>query len=93
MHRNKKQCLAEHVRRFRTRFMQSVGTVLGNVLSPSALTQWVVEETGPYRERIYSPFTTLMLFIEQVLGRGYPRTRRFWITTPLRLDLPEERHS
>jgi hypothetical protein len=71
MHRNKKQCLAEHVRRFRARFLQSVGTVLANVIPPSALTQWVIEETGAYRERVYSPFTTLRLFIEQVLGSDH----------------------
>ena len=71
MHRNKKQCLAEHVTRFRARFMQSVGSVLGNVIPRSALTQWVIEETGAYRERLYSPFTTLMLFIEQVLGSDH----------------------
>jgi hypothetical protein len=71
MHRNKKQCLAEQARRFRARFVQSVGTVLGNVIPQPALTQWVIEETGVYRERIYNPFTTLMLFIEQVLGADH----------------------
>ncbi len=71
MHRNKKRCLAEQVRRFRARFVQSVGAVLGNVIPPSSFTQWVVEEAGVYRERIYSPFTTLMLFIEQVLGSDH----------------------
>jgi len=71
MHRNKKRCLAEQVRRFRARFVQSVGTVLGNVIPQPALTQWVIEETGGYRERIYNPFTTLMLFIEQVLGSDH----------------------
>lgn len=71
MHRNKKQCLVEQVRRFRARFVQSVGTVLGNVMPQSALTQWVIEETGGYRERIYNPFTTLLLFIEQVLGSDH----------------------
>lgn len=71
MHRNKKRCLVEQVRRFRARFVQSVGTVLGNVIPQSALTQWVIEETGGYRERIYNPFTTLLLFIEQVLGSDH----------------------
>ena len=71
MHRNKKQCLAEQVRRFRARFVQSVGSVLGNVISPPSLVQWVAEEAGVYRERIYNPFTTLTLFIEQVLGADH----------------------
>jgi hypothetical protein len=68
MHRNKKRCLAEQVRRFRTRFVQSVGTVLADVIPEQALVQWVIEETGAYRERIYGPLATLVLFIEQVLG-------------------------
>src|SRR4030065_657435 len=71
MHRNKKQCLAEQGRRFRARFAQSVGTVLGNVIPQPSLTQWVIEEAGVYRERIYTPFTPLVLFIEQVLGADH----------------------
>ena len=71
MHRNKKKCLAEHVRRFRARFAQSVGTVLGNVIPQQALVRWVAEEVGAYRERVYDPFTTLTLFIEQVLGADH----------------------
>ena len=68
MHRNKKQCLAEQVRRFRARFVQSVGAVLGDVIPGAVLIQWITEEIGAYRERIYGPFATLVLFIEQVLG-------------------------
>ena len=30
--------------------------------------QWIEEEAGNCRERIYGPLQTLMLFIEQVLG-------------------------
>lgn len=71
MHRNKKQCLAEHVRRFRARFAQSVGTVLGNVMAQPSLSKWVSEEAGAYRERVYHPFATLRLFIEQVLGADH----------------------
>lgn len=33
--------------------------------------QWVTEEAGVYRERIYNPFTTPRLFIEQVLGSDH----------------------
>ena len=71
MHRNKIQCLAKQVRRFRARFVQSVGAVLGNVVPQPSLVQWVSEEAGVYRERIYNPFTTLTLFIEQVLGADH----------------------
>lgn len=71
MHRNKKRCLAEQVRRFRARFVQSVGALLGNVIPQPLLMQWVIEEAGAYRERIYNPFTTLVLFIEQVLGADH----------------------
>lgn len=68
---NKKQRLVEQVRRFRARFVQSVGAVLGDVIPRQALVQWVLEEAGAYRERIYNPFTTLTLFIEQVLGADH----------------------
>lgn len=71
MHRNKKHCLVEQVRRFRARFVQSVGAVLGNVIPQPSLVQWVAETAGSYRERIYNPFTTLTLFIEQVLGADH----------------------
>jgi len=71
MHRNKKQCLAEQVRRFRARFVQSVDTALADVLPAELLTQWISEEIGDYRERIFGPLTTLVLFIEQVLGADH----------------------
>lgn len=71
MHGDKKQCLAQQVQRFRARFVQSVGRLLGEVIPQSALTQWINEETAGYRERIYNPFTTLVLFIEQVLGADH----------------------
>lgn len=51
--------------------MQSVGAVLGEVIPASSLMQWVIEETGHYRERVYGPLTTLVLFIEQVLGADH----------------------
>ena len=71
MQRNKKQCLVEHVRRFRARFVQSVGAVLGDVIPGGLLIQWITEEIGGYRERIYGPLVTLVLFIEQVLGADH----------------------
>lgn len=64
---NKKKRLLEQVKRFRARFAQSVDAALGDILPRSSLMQWIIRESGVYRERIYSPFATLMLFIEQVL--------------------------
>src|SRR3989338_11297043 len=71
MHSNNKKRLVEQVRRFRARFVQSVGTVLSEVIPRQSLVEWVIEEAGAYRERIYGPFTTLVLFIEQVLGADH----------------------
>ncbi len=71
MHRNKKRCLAEQVRRFRARFVQSVEAVLDDVIPAALLSRWITEEIGAYRERIYGPFATLVLFIEQVLGADH----------------------
>ncbi len=71
MHRNKKRCLTEQVRRFRARFAQSVEAVLGDVIPTALLVRWITEEIGAYRERIYGPFATLVLFLEQVLGADH----------------------
>ena len=68
MNDNKKRQVREQVKRCRARFAQSAGTVLGEIIPAAQLKQWVIEETGPYRERIYSPLRTLMLFLEQVLS-------------------------
>jgi hypothetical protein len=71
MQRNKKQCLMEQVQRFRARFAQSVESVLGDVIPSASLLEWISEEVGAYRERLYGPLTTLMLFVEQVLGADH----------------------
>ena len=68
---NKKRQLCEQVRRCRARFAQSVDAVIGDILPAALLKQWVAEEGGPYRERIYSPLRTLMLFLEQVLSADH----------------------
>ncbi len=51
--------------------MQSVGAVLGDVIAAKRLMQLVAEEAGWYRERVYSPLVTLVLFIEQVLSADH----------------------
>lgn len=71
MDSNRGQRLAEQVKRFRARFVQSVGSVLGDVIPSKLLMEWVMEEVGVWRERVYSPFTTLVLFLEQVLGADH----------------------
>ena len=56
------------MQRFRARFVDAVGTVLGEVIPAKLLEQWISEEAGRFRDRIFSPFVTLALFIEQVLS-------------------------
>ncbi len=68
---SKKAGLAEQVGRFRARFVQSAGAALGRVLTAQVLKNTVFEETGCWRERLYGPLTTLVLFIEQVLGADH----------------------
>ena len=64
----RKGILPNQVRRFRARFVQTVGAVLGDVLPKRSLMKWIAEECGHYRQRIYDPLRTLTLFLEQVLG-------------------------
>ncbi len=71
MNDNKKRQVSDQVKRCRARFAQSVGAVLGEILPAALLKQWVAEEAGQYRERIYSPVRTLMLFLEQVLSADH----------------------
>ena len=71
MNDSKKRHLAEQVRRLRARFVQSTGTVLGDVLPVPLLMQWVRDECDSYRQRIYDPLHTLTLFIEQVLSADH----------------------
>lgn len=58
----------EQVKRLRARFAQSVGEGLNSVLSAQSLQQAVAKHAGRWRERLYSPLTTLELFTEQVLS-------------------------
>jgi hypothetical protein len=64
----KKWGLAEQVRQFRARFAQSAGALLADVIPEALLKQWLSDEVGAWRERLYGPLTTLKLFIEQVLS-------------------------
>jgi len=71
MNDSKKRHLAGQIRRFRARFVQTAGAVVGNVLPTQLLARWVAEEAGNFRQRIYDPLQTLMLFIEQALGADH----------------------
>jgi hypothetical protein len=62
---------AEQVRRFRARFVQSAGSSLGKVIGGQMLKATVGEESGNWRERLYGPLATVVLFIEQVLGADH----------------------
>jgi Transposase DDE domain len=64
----KQRRIAGEVKRFCGRFAQGPGAALGQVIPQQSLTQWVNEEGGKHRERVYGPLQTLTLFIEQVLG-------------------------
>jgi hypothetical protein len=71
MNNSKKGHLAGQIRRLRARFVQSAGSVLGDVLPAKSLKRWIREECGNYRQRIYGPLRTLTLFIEQVLSEDH----------------------
>lgn len=71
MNSSRKGRLGEQVRRFRARFAQRVGAVLGDVIPRDLLVRWVLEETDRWRERLYGPLETLVMFIEQVLGADH----------------------
>jgi hypothetical protein len=68
---NKKKRLLAQAERLRARFAQSMESVFGEVAPKASLSEWVRQEVGTYRERIYPPLVTLTLFIEQVLGADH----------------------
>ena len=68
---NKKGSFVEQVRRFRARFVQTGGSALSEVITAQVLKAWVIEESGKWRERLYPPLTTVVMFIEQVLGADH----------------------
>ena len=59
------------MKRLRARFAQSVGEGLSNVMSAQYLREAVEEHPGGWRERLYSPLSTLELFTEQVLSADH----------------------
>jgi hypothetical protein len=71
MNATKKGSFTEQVRRFRARFVRSVGLSLGQVISAHLLSAAVRETCGSWRERLYGPLTTVALFVEQVLGAAH----------------------
>lgn len=71
MNGSKKREVCAQLRRFRQRFVQSPGSVLAQLFTARCLGQWVLEACGPWRERVYGPLGTLMLFVEQVLSADH----------------------
>ena len=63
-----KKRLQQGVEQFRRRFADQPTQALGAVLPAEVLRNVVEEEVGVYRERIYSPLTTLGLFVGQALS-------------------------
>ena len=45
--------------------------LLGEVIPAELLKQWVLEEVVQWRERLYGPLRTRMLFIEQVMSADH----------------------
>lgn len=68
MNHSKRSEQTGQIKRFCARFAQGAGSALGRVIPKKDMSQWIAEEAGNCRERIYGPLQTLMLFIEQVLG-------------------------
>jgi len=71
MNHSKRLAMTGQIKRFCHRFAQGMGGALSRVIPRAELLRWVEEETGPYRERLYGPLQTLMLFIEQVLSADH----------------------
>lgn len=71
MNGTKKRALCAQIRRLRQRFVQGRGSLLSEVFTVQCLGQWVSQASGRWRERVYGPLRTLMLFIEQVLSADH----------------------
>jgi hypothetical protein len=71
MDSSKKRAVCAQLRRFRARFVQGHEAALYTLFSARCLGQWVSEECGQWRERLYGPLRTVMLFIEQVLSADH----------------------
>lgn len=64
-----KKCLRQAIERFRRQFGDQPSQALDVVLPTRDVQQLVLEEVGPFRERIYPPLTTLGLFLGQALAQ------------------------
>ena len=68
MNDNKRKRLRLHCEQFRQEFAQQGAKDWAQVLPRDEIKQRVMAEAGAYRERVYSPLTTLRLFVGQVLS-------------------------
>jgi hypothetical protein len=71
MNGNKVKRFSEQVKQFAAQFVQSGQALLGEIIPVKELESWIREEVGAYRERVYSPLRTVMLFIEQVMSADH----------------------
>lgn len=71
MNSNKVKRFSEQVKQFAAQFVQSGHALLGEIIPVKELESWIREEVGPYRDRVYSPLRTMMLFIEQVMSADH----------------------
>ena len=71
MNGSKLKGLTQQVKQFAAQFAQSGQSLLGEIIPVGEMEQWVREEAGRHRERVYGPLRILLLFIEQVLSADH----------------------
>lgn len=71
MNSSKVKQFNRQVKQFAAQFVQSGQALLGEIIPLAELEGWVREEVGTYRERVYGPLRTVMLFIEQVMSADH----------------------
>ncbi len=71
MNGNKVKQFSRQVKQFAAQFVQSGQALLGETIPLAELEGWIREEVGAYRERVYGPLRTVMLFIEQVMSADH----------------------
>lgn len=65
---NKARRMRRQLNRLRDQIEPVWERVLNGQIGPKRLLKWVDEEVSSWRERLYSPITTLMMFIGQVVS-------------------------
>lgn len=60
--------MVRQIKAFRARFAQSVESMLGEVISPKRLEEYIKAEVETWRNRTFTPILTLLMFLEQTLS-------------------------